>query len=882
MGGVPQWVAFRKCRKCGSKMPTVDPHDLCLLCLGEGHRTDKCCHCLVFSKQARKNRENRLRKLLWDQVLLQLDRLVAKPPTIVAPPEGRPTSADLPQCSASSSIALPSRPSEEGASSMANQPVSLPRKQKEKRKHSDPEKHPVHKKAKKDKAGRHAWLRICNFPEEMKQRIEEMLFDGSGLFNVKTDSKFKKIHESRMMVRHMELQSQPRYPLKSRLPTWESITSDGWVLSIIQHGYRIEFDVVPSLNPIRFTPTSLVLLDEIRQLLAKGAVRCLSLSEGLHGFYSRYFTVPKRDGGLRPTLDLRGLNRFITPKKLWMTTLQNILPLLGRGDWSASLDLKDAYFHISIHPRHRCFLRFAVASEIYEFKVLPFGLATAPRVFTKCMAPVCAHLRLRGIRIYLYLDDWLLVSKTKEGFSSAVDATCALLQDLGLCINQQKSSLLPTQTINFIGTWLDSTVTRVFLPQDGQHAIARRISDSTRRDCSCPIYSKPVGTHGSIHCRGSACQTLTMSSSVILQRDVPTTERSTYQMDSAPILRSTVPIMADRTSQFKCWHPILTLVPYSDSRVFQLISLMDAQLPRCSNEKVELAVLWFLDQFRKTYVGDQLQRTSKVLHVAHPCKDPGRAKDPVFEAVYVKAATPVTIPPPASNPGEAVAILNWCLAEVMGWMRANKLKLNPDKTEVLLVGDSSSWVGDLGLALDGVALPLKDRVHSLGLLLDPELSLEAQVTAVARSAFLQLRLIHQLRHYLEEDCLATVTHALVTSRLDFCNALYVGLPLKTVWILQMVQNGAARMLLGTGRYSHITPVLFQLHWLPIEVRAQFKVLVITYKALNGLGPGYLKEHLLPYLPSHPLRSAAEALLRKPSVKDTRQSTWRRAFSAVAP
>ncbi|KAF7238096.1 hypothetical protein EYD10_15124 [Varanus komodoensis] len=159
---------------------------------------------------------------------------------------------------------------------------------------------------------------------------------------------------------------------------------------------------------------------------------------------------------------------------------------------------------------------------------------------------------------------------------------------------------------------------------------------------------------------------------------------------------------------------------------------------------------------------------------------------------------------------------------------------------------------------------------SLGVLLDPELSLEAQVTAVARSAFLQLRLINQLRPYLEYNCLATVTHALVTSRLDFCNALYVGLPLKTVWILQLVQNRAARLLTGTGRYVHMTPVLRQLHWLPIEVRAQFKVLVTTYKALNGLGPGYLKERLHPYMPGRPLRSAGEALLWEPSVKEIRR------------
>ncbi|KAF7243157.1 Ephrin type-A receptor 4 [Varanus komodoensis] len=220
--------------------------------------------------------------------------------------------------------------------------------------------------------------------------------------------------------------------------------------------------------------------------------------------------------------------------------------------------------------------------------------------------------------------------------------------------------------------------------------------------------------------------------------------------------------------------------------------------------------------------------------------------------------------------GEAVAVLNRCLAEVMGWMRANKLKLNPDKMEVLLVGESGFGEGELNLVLNGVALPLRDKVRSLGVLLDPELSLEAQVTAVARSAFFQLRLIHQLRPYLEYDCLATVTHALVTSRLDFCNALYVGLPLKTVRILQLVQNRAARLLTGTGRYVHMTPVLRQLHWLPIEVWAQFKVLVMTYKALNGLGPGYLKEHLHPYMPARPLRSAGEALLWEPSMKEIRR------------
>ncbi|KAF7249300.1 putative ATP-dependent RNA helicase DDX46 [Varanus komodoensis] len=97
-----------------------------------------------------------------------------------------------------------------------------------------------------------------------------------------------------------------------------------------------------------------------------------------------------------------------------------------------------------------------------------------------------------------------------------------------------------------------------------------------------------------------------------------------------------------------------------------------------------------------------------------------------------------------------------------------------------------------------------------------------------------------------------------------------GISEQTVRTLQLVQNRAARLLTGTGRYAHMTPALRQLHWLPIEARAQFKVLVMTYKALNGLGPGYLNERLRLYMPDCPLRSAGESLLREPSMKEIRR------------
>ncbi|KAF7254156.1 Pleckstrin-likey domain-containing family A member 1 [Varanus komodoensis] len=98
----------------------------------------------------------------------------------------------------------------------------------------------------------------------------------------------------------------------------------------------------------------------------------------------------------------------------------------------------------------------------------------------------------------------------------------------------------------------------------------------------------------------------------------------------------------------------------------------------------------------------------------------------------------------------------------------------------------------------------------------------------------------------------------------------MGLPLKTVQILELVQNRPARLLTGTSRYSHTMLVLYQLHWLPVEVQAQFKVLVLTHKALHGLEPGYLNECLFPYMTSHPLISVGEALLQEPSLKEDKE------------
>ncbi len=128
----------------------------------------------------------------------------------------------------------------------------------------------------------------------------------------------------------------------------------------------------------------------------------------------------------------------------------------GSPDWFVTIDLKDAYFHIQVVHRHRRFLRFAFGGKAYQNKVLPFGLALAPRTFTKCMDAALAPLRLQGIRVLNYLDDWLILAHSRELVSRHRDIVLGHIHSLGLRMNAKKSVLLPSQRTVFLGVCLDS------------------------------------------------------------------------------------------------------------------------------------------------------------------------------------------------------------------------------------------------------------------------------------------------------------------------------------------------------------------------------------------------------------------------------------------
>ncbi len=138
----------------------------------------------------------------------------------------------------------------------------------------------------------------------------------------------------------------------------------------------------------------------------------------------------------------------------------------------------------------------------------------------------------------------------------------------------------------------------------------------------------------------------------------------------------------------------------------------------------------------------------------------------------------------------------------------------------------------------------------------------------------------KVKHFLSSNDLEIVIHALISSHLDYCNSLYIGLPQSTLSRLQMVQNAAARFLTGTKKRDHITPVLASLHWLPIKLRVDFKVLLFAYKALHNSAPDYICDLIKPYTAPRSLRSSDQLLLSVP--RSRCKTKGDRAFSVVGP
>ena len=187
------------------------------------------------------------------------------------------------------------------------------------------------------------------------------------------------------------------------------------------------------------------LTEEIGKLFA-----IIPVPDSGEGFTSSIFLVPKSDGSWRPMVNLKPLNEHIISRHFKMESVRTAKSLLQREDWLVKLDLKDAYL-TPMHQEHQKFLKFRWHNQSWQFKVLPFGLSSAPYTFTKLMKLVVSLLRSLSIRMILYLDDMLIMTETPEEVSKHLATALDLLVGLGFVINIPKSSLTPKQRLEFLG-----------------------------------------------------------------------------------------------------------------------------------------------------------------------------------------------------------------------------------------------------------------------------------------------------------------------------------------------------------------------------------------------------------------------------------------------
>jgi hypothetical protein len=241
---------------------------------------------------------------------------------------------------------------------------------------------------------------------------------------------------------------------------------------------------------------------------------------------------------------------------------------------------------------------------------------------------------------------------------------------------------------------------------------------------------------------------------------------------------------------------------------------------------------------------------------------------------------------PTSANGVQLAISNLekCVAEIQEWMDTNFLKLNAEKTEIIVFGFraqlSKFHLESVNIA--GVEVSAQSNaVRNLGVVFDSGMTMNNQISNISRSANFQLINICRVRKMLTTDATKLAVHTLITTKLDYCNCLLAGVTSSQLQRLQNIQRTAARIIMNKRKYDPITADLIHLHWLPIKQRIDFKVLLLVFKSIKQQTPSYVSDMLKVHTNARNLRSSSSAF--KLVIPRTYRSTFAdRAFSCYAP
>ena len=223
-------------------------------------------------------------------------------------------------------------------------------------------------------------------------------------------------------------------------------------------------------------------------------------------------------------------------------------------------------------------------------------------------------------------------------------------------------------------------------------------------------------------------------------------------------------------------------------------------------------------------------------------------------------------------------VLESCIRDIKLWMEQNFLKLNDNKTEFIIFTGHQKLEHSCSLVIGETTITPKESVRNLSVYVDIKMNMSEHIKGVSKTCYMHLRNISKIRKLVNTVTAHTMVRCMILSRLDYCNALLYSIPVKELKRLQAIQNASATVITGTRKYDHITPQLLALHWLPVNQRIQFKILVTAFKALKE-GPDYLQELLHVYSSGRVTSQSVKLRLEPPRTRSKRATC---AFSCAAP
>ena len=248
---------------------------------------------------------------------------------------------------------------------------------------------------------------------------------------------------------------------------WRKVTNNQFILSVVEFGYSLQFSSLPpilhltsgSFSDSRFQAVS----TQVSILSSKTAISTISPSPDQ--FVSPIFDVPKKDcDDVRVILNLKILNTFIRKTHFKLEGLDTIISMLRPGDYFVSIDLKDAYLMLLMHPDSWRFLCFEWDDIRYFYRCMPFGLTSAPRIFTKVFKQVLVFLRGKGLRVSAWFDDIILIASSVSLLLEQLHFCKLTLRSLGFIPHPDKSMLVPSQKIYHLGFDWDSVAFTLSVP----------------------------------------------------------------------------------------------------------------------------------------------------------------------------------------------------------------------------------------------------------------------------------------------------------------------------------------------------------------------------------------------------------------------------------